>query len=727
VTDNNGCTATQTIAITQPASSVSSNISSVNATCGNSNGTASVTAIGGTPGYTYSWSSGSTDATASNLLAGPYTVIITDNLGCTATAFISVNNAGAPTVGIAGTVINVNCAGSATGSATVTASGGTAPLTYSWNNGVTSTTGTATGLTAGTYIVTVTDANGCAQGQTINITQPASALTSSINGQSNVNCAGSATGSATITGVGGTPGYTYLWNDGQTTSTITGLTAGTYSVTVTDNNGCTATQSVAITQPASAVSASISGQGDVNCTGSATGSATITGVGGTPGYTYLWNDGQTTSTIIGLTAGTYSVTVTDNNGCTATQSVAITQPAASVTATTTSTNADCGGSNGTISVSAAGGTPSFTYNWNTGETSSSVSGLTAGSYTVIVTDANGCTTDAIATVNGSPGPTAVVSSKTDITCNGLQNGSATISVSSGTIPYTYTWDPNITTINNPTNLSAATYTVIVNDAGGCKDTVTFTITEPPPITFTITASGSGMLCSGKSVTLTTTTPTGTPPFTFNWLPNGPVVSPLVPTTYSLTVTDGNGCISLMDTILVSPLPSPTAGFDTLSSGIFGTKYFFTDQSTGANTWYWIFGDGSTSTDQNPFHTFPGAGVYTVTQIVTASSGCTDTITKIITIYPNILIPNVFTPNNDGINDEFWIPNTGFESFELNIYDRWGLKLFSTNAGDIRWDGRTAAGQAVPDGTYYYLLTAKLITETMAVEDYSRKGFVDLHK
>jgi len=247
------------------------------------------------------------------------------------------------------------------------------------------------------------------------------------------------------------------------------------------------------------------------------------------------------------------------------------------------------------------------------------------------------------------------------------------------------------------------------------------------MTFGLSASSTSV-CAGESLTLLTTTPSGgTAPFTFNWLPNGPVVNPLVPTTYSVTVTDSSGCVSVADTITITPFPSPIADFDTISTGMFNTKYIFTDLSTGGTNWYWDFGDGNTSVSQSPYNTYAGAGVYTVTLIVTSVNGCADTITKIIIIHPNIIIPNVFTPNDDGINDEFWIPNSGFESFELVIYDRWGLKLFTTNSGDIRWDGRTRAGQEVPDGTYYYLLTAVLKTEEAAGKPYSSKGFIDLHR
>ncbi len=467
----------------------------------------------------------------------------------------------------------------------------------------------------------------------------------------------------------------------------------------------------------------------MGCRGNATGSATVTGTGGTPGYTYIWSgSGTTTASISGLSAGSYSVTVTDINGCSTIQPVTITQPLSAILTTTVSTNAACGSSNGTVTVNASGGTGTLTYIWSPGgKTTSTVSGLTAGTYSVIVTDSNSCSQGATVAVVGSPGPSLTVSSKQNVSCNGLTNGSATVTVSSGTPNYTYTWTPNVSNTNTINNVSAKTYTVVVSDAAGCKDTVLIDITQPQPVVFTFTNSGA-TACAGRPLTLLTSTPTGgTPPFTYNWQPNGPVVSPLFPTTYSVTVTDGNGCMSVMDTIRVTPMPSPIAGFDTLSIGYFRQKYTFTDKSTGAITWYWIFGDGTTSGLQSPPHTFPGAGTYTVTQIVTGASGCMDTINKVIIVLENILIPNVFTPNGDGNNDEFYIPSSGFESFEIIIYNRWGTMLWRADSGEIRWDGRTTAGQPVSDGTYYFILKAQLKTDWPPGTTYDRHGFIDLFR
>nr|MBA3705352.1 gliding motility-associated C-terminal domain-containing protein [Bacteroidota bacterium] len=731
ITDAYGCIKTTSATVATSTALLTPSISSnVPVTCtGSSTGSLTVTQTGGTAPYSYSWTpAGGNSSTATGLGGGTYTVTITDAYGCIKTTSATVATSTALLTPSISSNVPVTCTGSSTGSLTATQTGGTAPYSYSWAPAG-GNTSTATGLGGGTYTVTITDAYGCIKTTSATVATSTALLTPTISSNVPVDCTGNFTGSLTASQTGGTAPYSYSWVPvGGNTSTATGLSGGTYTVTITDAYGCIKTTSAKVLESPEILTPFISSTQHINCFGNSTGSLTASQTGGTASYTYLWApSGSTNDTISGLGVGTYTVTITDLYGCVKTTTGAITQPSAALSVVSGTTKASCSGSNGTASVTAFGGTPGFTYKWSNGGQTKSITGLSAGSYTVIVTDTNGCTRNAVAIITDLPGPTAGVSSQTNITCNGLKNGSATTSVTSGgSAPFTYIWNPNVTNNNSATGLSAGTYTVVVRDVNGCKDTVMFTIIEPLPITFSLTTSNS-TVCAGQPLTLLTSTPTGgRPPFTYSWSPNGPVVSPLVPTTYSVTVTDSSGCISVVDTIRVTPLPTPVADFDTLRDGKFHQKYAFIDKSTGAVTWYWNFGDGKNSNSQNPSHLFPGAGAYTVTQIVTRSNGCTDTITKVIIIHPSIIFPNVFTPNKDGINDEFWIPNTGFEYFQLDIYDRWGLKIFTANSGEIRWDGRTAAGEYVPDGTYYYMLQGKLKTETGGKE-YNTRGFVNLLK
>ena len=306
--------------------------------------------------------------------------------------------------------------------------------------------------------------------------------------QTNVNCFGQSTGSATATPSAGTAPYTYSWNTSpiKTTATATGLAAGTYTVTVTDNKGCIVSANVTITQPSAALSSSVPTQTNVSCFGQSTGTATASATGGTAPYTYSWNTSpvQTTITATGLAAGTYTVTVTDNKGCTSTANVTITQPTAALVASVpTKVNVNCfGQSTGTATASATGGTAPYTYSWNTSpvQTTITATGLAAGTYTVTVTDNKGCTSTSNVTITQ---PAAALSSsvptQTNVNCFGQSTGSATASATGGTSPYTYSWNTSpIKTTATATGLAAGTYTVTVTDNKGCTSTSNVTITQP---------------------------------------------------------------------------------------------------------------------------------------------------------------------------------------------------------------------------------------------------------
>jgi len=240
------------------------------------------------------------------------------------------------------------------------------------------------------------------------------------------------------------------------------------------------------------------------------------------------------------------------------------------------------------------------------------------------------------------------------------------------------------------------------------------------------------VCAGQNADFTATGSSGA---TFNWItPTGAsVVSGQGTNSVTvnwgsssglLTVTQqsGSGCISKTASCNVTPLASPIAAFDTSASGLLADIYKFTDKSTSATTWDWNFGDGSMDDNsQNPAsHEYKHAGKYTVTEIVTNGT-CTDTIKKDITIKNKVFIPNVFTPNKDGQNDNFYITGNDFKDFKLEIYNRWGLKIFEANSGEIKWDGKSSAGEDCVDGTYYFILYADGYTGV----SYNTNGFINL--
>ena len=319
VTDVNGCSASATVTITQPATALVASATGINITChGGNNGSATVIVSGGTPGYTYLWNDpgNQTGATANNLLAGTYAVTATDLYGCPTSTNVTITEPTLATAVSISSSSNVTCRGASDGLAIASASGGTSPYTYLWNDPLSQSGAVATNLSAGIYVVNVTDLKGCTAYSIVTITQPLIDLDISITSSSNVRCHGGNNGSATASVMGGTPGYTFIWNDPGTQSgtTASSLTAGTYLVYVSDMNGCNVSTTVTISQPATVLSVTGNIIGS-SCAGN-DGEVHISTSGGTPVYTYLWDDFTTNSDNYALVPGTHYLTVTDANGCT---------------------------------------------------------------------------------------------------------------------------------------------------------------------------------------------------------------------------------------------------------------------------------------------------------------------------------------------------------------------------------------------------------------------------
>lgn len=410
---------------------------------------------------------------------------------------------------VSATATPASCSGN-NGSATATATGGTAPYTYVWVPSGQSTQ-TATGLVPGNYSVTVTDVTGCFNATTT-VTVTGAGSFSTTSSQTNATCFGASNGSAAINPAGGNMPYTYSWstNPVQTTSAVFNLVAGNYSVTVTDASGCVQTAVFAITQPA-AITASIVATTNISCFGGNNGSVTATASSGTAPYNFSWNTNpvQAGATANNLSAGNYTATITDANGCTTTIPAIITQPPG-MNLTSTSTPASCGVSDGTATVNASGGQAPYTFMWLTNpvQANQSATNLTAGNYSVIVTDANGCTQFLGATVSGGLPPLAdftlssEIISVTDPTVF-FQDGSSNAS--------TWQWDfgdGSLDVTQNPSHsyLDTGKYciTLIVEDAGGnCSDTATkcLRVEAPPtfyiPNTFTPNSDGINELFYGE--------------------------------------------------------------------------------------------------------------------------------------------------------------------------------------------------------------------------------------
>ena len=618
-----------------------------NETCGSTNGSITgITISGGTPGYMYTWNgNNATGPDTSGLGAGNYTLMVTDANGCVASSGPhTIINSPGPVIDETNVVIvDENC-GSADGSITgITFSGGTGPLTTDWNNGFASTLNISS-LTAGTYTLIVTDANGCADTSSVqtvgNIGGPSIDQTNMV--VTDETC-GSTNGA--ITGIvvsGGTPGYTFDWNGNGTLGADTiGLAGGNYTLTVTDAGGCVATAGpiavgsiagptlntagmVLTNESCSAVNGSING---------------ITVVGGTAPFTYDWNGNTATGPdTLGLAAGSYTLTVTDANGCIVTSGPHnITNAAGPVIDSTNVVIVDenCGQSDGSITgILVSGGSGPYSFDWNAGfATTLDIINIPAGTYTLTVTDGNGCVaTTGVYVVNNIGGPAINITNMvvSDETCTAA-NGSITgITVSGGTPGYTFDWNGSGTLGADTIGLAAGNYTLTVTDAGGCVATAgpfaivdlagpTIDNTNAVVVDETCTAvngSITGIVVSG-----------GTGPLVYDWSGNnasGPDTVGLGAGNYTLTVTDANGCMATSGPYAITDSPGPV---------IDETNVLIADencgQSDGSVTGLTVSGGSGTITyDWNNGLSnqlnLTGVGTGSYTLVVTDANGCTDT-------------------------------------------------------------------------------------------------------
>ncbi len=617
VSNQYNCTATANATVTvNPLPSAS--INGPTTVC---SGTAvTLTASGGD---SYLWNNGSTSnpLNINPTSTGTYSVTVTNTAtGCTSTASHNITVEPNPVVGLAGDTII--CEGYST---TLTASGGNA---YTWSTGETTPSITVTPpLGNNVYTVTVTNTTtGCFTVRTVTI-QVVSAPNATITGN-NAICPGEYT---TLTASGGT---SYVWSTGNQTSSISVSPATTTTYTVSVYAGtCYSTASIEIIvhiPPTISVTAQ-----SVNCFGGNDGSASVTVTSGNPPYTYTWSNGQSDSQITNITAGNYSVTVTDGNGCSVTSQTTVNQPSA-LSATQNIVNVSCYGSNnGSASVSPTGGTAPYSYLWSNGATTQTISNLSAGSYSVTITDANNCTfslSDITISQPASPLNIEVDSIK-HASCYGQNNGLIIVHGNGGTSPYQYLWSNNVTT-NSIAFIPAGIYTVTVTDAAGCSDTRTITISQPTAII--VHSNITNATCNyGKDGKIEIEVTGGNAPYTYLWSNQVTTANNLNigKGNYQLTITDNNNC-----------------SVDT------------------------SFTVGATDVD------------------------C-------------LLIPDLITPNEDGVNDKFEIKGIQyFEKVDIEIYNRWGSKIFSFSGSGVeyldpakQWDGTYKDKEKCSPCSFVYII------------------------
>lgn len=703
VTDSLGCVKMDSVLLIEPdtltISAVVTNVLCFSYTTGAINATIQ----GGTLPYSYSWSNTAITEDILNLPAGVYTDTVTDFNGCMSVESFTITEP-SDSMTLTATSTGTLCFGDPTGTINLTVTGGNPAYTYLWSNSAVSQD--LTGIVGGNYTVDVTDANNCVQSQTIYVYTPDEIVLT----ETHINpvCQSGTQGSIDLSVTGGTPGFTYAWNNGELTQDIVGLYAGIYFVGATDANGCVDTLTIVLTDPDAVLIDEV--HTDVLCYGDSTAMIDITPSNGTPAYTYNWGNGATTQDISGLPAGLYWLDVIDLNGCGGFQSIWITQPDTALhLVSSQATNILCfGASTGAINITIAGGTAPYTYLWSNSAVTQDLSGLPIGIYSVVVTDNNGCQISFSDTLTE---PTDLVLSETnvDVLCFGQATGSVDVTVSGGVGSYSYSWNPNVATTQDLTSILAGTYTLTVTDGNGCTETISSEITQPASA-INLATDPDAVLCNGGgdgSIDLDVSG--GTAGYTYLWSNGGTTqdITGLEVGSYSVTVTDANGCIATLVTAVGGP-PEPLTLITTADPICFGDSIGVVSVlaygGTPGYTYQW---DTSIDDTLSLVSGLP-IGIYGIT--VTDANGCTSSTFADLQILPDgsgcvvIDMPNVFTPNGDGTND-FFIPRIveSVAEYEITIVNRWGNKVFQSDDYTMGWDGLTQNGTEANEGVYFWII------------------------
>ena len=660
VTDSNGCSSTTSVNIADPTVLTSSINAQTNQIC-STPGSATVLGSGGTPSYTYQWSSGAggvSGGTASILPAGTYYVTVRDANSCSTVQTVTIIDEGA--ISATATVnSNVSCNGGNNGSINVSITTGTPPFNINWGSGsaiTSSSTYQITGLVAGPYTITISDANSCEIVRNATITEPL--LLQASSSAAAISCYGDTT-TVIVSASGGMGPYT-----GTGSFTVN---AGTYYYTVTDANACSATTQITVNQP-NMLEVTASTNKHVSCNGFTDGQATASATGGTPSYTYNWNDPNSSSgsTVTQLPAGTWTVLVTDSNGCTATNSVTVTEPLVLSVDINVNDVLCFGGSTGSLIATVTGGSNPYYYLWSSGgQTSSIITNLSAGVYTLTVTDARDCQIIASAVVN-QPQELEVFLTSNPATC-GSTGGSVLASVVGGSPDYQYMWSVSGSQ-NNIQNLSPGTYSLTVKDLNMCTKTQSIDVGTVGSINAEINVL-SDISCYGKQDgAIQATSSNGKTPLSFEWNTGlaSSVITNIGGGSYDVIITDAWGCIGNANYVMVEPTEIViNANVQGISCYGLADGAVSTQVSGGTQPYNYMWSNLATSAGISNLL----AGSYSVT--VSDLYGCQQIQTYELT-QPDNLIINVDVKNiicynnNDGAVKIAAVGGTQPYSYGLNI-------------------------------------------------------------
>lgn len=550
VTDANGCSASETFIVNNIGTLSLTNVATPVTCFGGNDGTISVTPSGGTSPYTYNWSNSATTQAISGLVAGNYTVTITDQIGCIYSQQINVgqNSQIIPNLVAA----NDEICNTTNGSINISANGGNGSFAYLWSNGA--TTEDLSNLNSGAYSVTVTDGLGCSGSGTFTI---ANNLTGCSNycyldvtssSITNSNC-GNANGAININILNAVAPYSISWSNGATTEDLTGLLPGTYTVTVVDFNNCSQTISFTVGNSSNGLNILSSSIQDETC-GNSNGSINITANGGASPYSYTWSNGDVTEDLQGLSEGTYSVNITDMNGCMITSNYTLVNNAGSLNVTGQVVSSICSSNNGSITQTVSGANGIVSYVWSNGATTQNLTNIAAGTYSCTYTDASGCSATNTYTVNQNSGNVSLTGSLiTNEVCNN-NGGAINITVTGSSL--TYLWSNGATT-EDISGLSAGNYSCTVSNAQGCTiNTGEIVVINSPGTMVVSNQSVLNEVCNNNGGSIDVNVYNGQSPFTYLWS-NGATTQDLTGLNegnYTLQISDNNGC-TLAHTVTIS--------------------------------------------------------------------------------------------------------------------------------------------------------------------------------
>lgn len=671
-------------------------------TCSNSSdGSASVVSANAS-NESYLWSTGATTSTVQGLSPGTYTVTVSHiPTGCYAQRSIVVDNASPVSAEV--TIDHASCPEAQDGAVTVVATGGSAPYQESWYSGTTLLASRP--VSSGTYYMHLVDDAGCAFDTTVTIgyDYQLSVMPSVVHKR----CKADSSGSISLSPANGQAPFAYVWSTGASTSSLQPMCAGTYSVTVTDYAGCSATLSIPVNEPALSLTLDVEVQ-SVACVGDSTGRAELFVSGSQGNVSVQWSNGASGTLLTGIPAGDYTATVIDSAGCIASITCQVEQPLHGIAINSTVTPVRCtGDSSGAIAIIPSGGIAPYAIQWSSGETGASVFALTAGVYQVVVTDSNSCSSSESFSVLQPARPLNVVSGVLPSNCLEGLSGRIVLTAEGGTTPYTFAWAHGAS--DSIVSVPAGRYPVRVVDGHGCSVEREIVVNDLSAVD--LIAEGDPLICPGKLIKLTGPSIAGA---SYQWHFNG---VPLIGANQAFFVTSAPGeytvqVVSACGSFESPPLeiamripPQVSISNDVILCAGESTRL----EVSGGSSFLWSPELGlDDAHSASPQCTPSNSTHYTV--VVSDEAGCSSSASVMVTILcDEPSVSNGFSPNGDGVNDTFFID--GLDDYPENvihIYNRWGTLVYKEKPYGNGWNGKSNVGgafmgQDLPDGTYFYLL------------------------